>query len=150
MIGNKIAHRTTKVFRNIPQNNSETITNEHDKEIPKGRYISPEERQKVINDLRWSRGIYDKDNQIRFKTLMLKAGLWNYSDAYTLRNTAAQGLAQNTGDKKVIFKCFVPFTNCIYRINNIQVDHANDTDVVMAMYNLIDYSDNCSKTSAIL
>ena len=38
----------------------------------------------------------------------------------------------------------------VYRINNIQVDHANDTDVVMSMYNLIDYSDNCSKTSAIL
>ena len=34
------------------QNNSETVTNEHDKEIPKERYISPEERQKIIDELR--------------------------------------------------------------------------------------------------
>ena len=41
-----------KVSRSLPQNNWETITNENDKEIPKERYISPEERQKVIDDLR--------------------------------------------------------------------------------------------------
>ena len=52
MIDNKIADRIKKVSRNSPQNNSETITNEHDKEIPKERYISPEERQKIIDDLR--------------------------------------------------------------------------------------------------
>ena len=43
MIGNKIANRVTKVSSS-PQNNSETITNEHDKETPKERYITPEER----------------------------------------------------------------------------------------------------------
>ena len=41
--------QTSKV---LPQINSETVTNEHDKEIPKDRYISPEERQKIIDDLR--------------------------------------------------------------------------------------------------
>ena len=56
MIGNKIADKNTKVSRILPQNNSETITNEtqnikHDKEMPKERYISPEERQKIIDDL---------------------------------------------------------------------------------------------------
>ena len=45
LIGNKIANSITKVSRNSPQNNSETIRNEHDKEIPKETYISPEERQ---------------------------------------------------------------------------------------------------------
>ena len=49
LIGNKIANRITKVSRNPPQNNSETITNEHDKEIPKD--MSPEERQKIMDDL---------------------------------------------------------------------------------------------------
>ena len=44
MIGNKIAGRTVKVSK-TSQNNSETITNEHDKETPKERYISPEERE---------------------------------------------------------------------------------------------------------
>ena len=42
--------KITKFSRSSPQNNSETITNEYDKEIPKERYISPEERQKIIND----------------------------------------------------------------------------------------------------
>ena len=52
MIGNKIANRITKVSKNSQQNNSETITNEHDKEIPKERYISLQKRQKIIDDLR--------------------------------------------------------------------------------------------------
>ena len=59
LIANKIADavakrydgKITKVLRNSPQNNSEAITNEHDKEIPKERYMSPEERQKTIDDL---------------------------------------------------------------------------------------------------
>ena len=41
LIGNKIANKITKVSRSSSQNNSETITNEHDKGIPKERYISP-------------------------------------------------------------------------------------------------------------
>ena len=50
--GNKITNEITKVSRSLPQNNSETITNKHDKEISKKRYISPEERQKIIDKLR--------------------------------------------------------------------------------------------------
>ena len=51
--GNKIANRIMKVSRTSPQNNSETITNEHDKEIPKKKtYISPEERGEITDDLR--------------------------------------------------------------------------------------------------
>ena len=49
---NKIANTVTKKSKISPQNNSETITNERDKEIPKERYISEEERQKIIDDLR--------------------------------------------------------------------------------------------------
>ena len=45
LIGNKIANRITKVSKSSRQNISETVTNEHDKEIPKKRYISLEERQ---------------------------------------------------------------------------------------------------------
>ena len=52
LIGNKIADTITKVSKNSQQNNSETVTNEHDKEIPKERYISPEERQEIIDELR--------------------------------------------------------------------------------------------------
>ena len=47
LIGNKIANRITKVSKNSQQNNSETTVNGHDKEIPKERYIFPEERTKI-------------------------------------------------------------------------------------------------------
>ena len=52
MIGNKIADKITKISKTFQQNKSETVTNENDKEIPKERYISAEEREKIIDDLR--------------------------------------------------------------------------------------------------
>ena len=60
LIGNKIANRITKVLKNSQQNNSETVTNEHDKKILKGKYVSPEEIQEIIDELRlkqYSNGI---------------------------------------------------------------------------------------------
>ena len=88
---------------------------------------------------------------------MLKSGSCDYSDAYILvkgtisiNNTAAQGAAANNIDKKVIFKNCAPFTNCISEINNTQIDNAKDIDIVMPMYNLIEYSDNYAKTTGSL
>ena len=52
LIGNKNANRIIKASKSSQQNNSETITNEHDKEIPKERYVSPEKRQEIIDELR--------------------------------------------------------------------------------------------------
>ena len=49
---NKIANTITDISKTPQQNNSETVTNEHDKEMSKERSISPEERQKIIDDLR--------------------------------------------------------------------------------------------------
>ena len=49
---NKTAHKITIFSNYSQQNNSETVTNEHDKEIPKEKYISPEEKQEIIDDLR--------------------------------------------------------------------------------------------------
>ena len=43
--------KITKISKISQQNNSETVTNENDKEIPKERYISPEERHKIIDNL---------------------------------------------------------------------------------------------------
>ena len=107
-----------------------------------------------INDE--SRGAYNVNSQIKFKTTMLKSSLCDYSDAYILvkgtisvNNIADQGAANNT-NKKVIFKNCAPFTNCISEINNIQVHNAKDIDIVMPMYNLIEYSDNYVKTSGSL
>ena len=88
---------------------------------------------------------------------MLRSNLSDYSDGYiltkgniTVRNTAAQGQANNVIIKRVILKNCVRFTNWINRINNTQVNDAHDIDVVMPMYKLIEYSDNYSKTSRIL
>ena len=50
----------------------------------------------------------------------------------------------------MIFKNWALFTKCISRINNKDIDNAQDIDIVMPMYNLIKYSDNYSKTSGSL
>ena len=104
-----------------------------------------------INDE--SRGAYNVNSQIKFKTTMLKSSLCDYIDAYILvkgtisvNNTAAEGAAKNNTNKKVIFKNCAPFTNCISEVNNMQIDNAKDIDIVMSMYNLIEYSDNYAKT----
>ena len=88
---------------------------------------------------------------------MLKSSLCDYSDAYILvkvtisvTNTAAADAAANNINKKVIFKNSAPFTNCISKINNMQIDNAKDIDIVMPMYNLMEYSDNYAKTTGSL
>ena len=108
-----------------------------------------------INDE--SRGVYNVNSQIKFKTTMLKSSLCDYSDAYifvkgtiSINNTAVQGVAANNTDKKVIFKNCAPFTNCISEINITQIDNSKDIDIVMPMYNLIEYSDNYAKTAGSL
>ena len=62
----------------------------------------------------------------------------------------ADGADANNTNKKVIFKNCAPFINCIGKINNTQVDNAKDIDIVMLMYNLIEYSDNYAKKSGRL
>ena len=122
-----------------------------------------------INDE--SRGTYTS-NDIKFKTTMLRSNLCDYADSYILvkgtititgnavaepnpdaPRTAAQLLAARQADERdkgVIFKNCAPFTNCISRVNNTDIDNAQDIDIVMPMYNLIEYHDNYSKTSASL
>ena len=104
-----------------------------------------------------SRGTYNTNTRIKSKTTMLKSSLCNYSDAYilvkgkvTVNNTAAADADANNTNKKVIFKNCASFTECISRINNTQVDDAKCIDIIMLIYNLIEYSDNYSKTSRSL
>ena len=68
----------------------------------------------------------------------------------TVNNTAADGAAANNTNKKVIFKNCAPFSDCMSKINNNDIDNAKYIDIVMPMCNLIEYSDNYSKTSGIL
>ena len=54
------------------------------------------------------------------------------------------------GKKKLAFKNNAPFINCISKINGIKIDNAEDLDVVMPMYNLLEYSKNYRKTTCSL
>ena len=90
---------------------------------------------------------------------MLKSSLCDYSDTYifvkeriTITVVGADAAARQADerDKGVAFKNCAPFINCISEINNTQVDNPKDIDIVMPMYNLIEYSDNYAKTSGSL
>ena len=109
-----------------------------------------------INDE--SRGAYNHDD-VKFKTTMLRSNLCDYADAYILINerititgAGADGAARwaDERDKGVIFTNCAPFTKCISRINNTDIDTARDIDIVMSMYNLIECSNNYSKISGTL
>ena len=110
-----------------------------------------------INDE--SKDLYKPGSDIKFKTTMLRSNLCDYTDAYILVNgrititgEGDDGAARQADerDKGVTFKNCAPFTKCISRINNTGIDNAKDIDIVMPMYNLIEYSDNYSKTSGSL
>ena len=99
---------------------------------------------------------YKPSKQIRFKTSMLRSDLCDYSDAYivvkgdiTLTKTNGRGII-DIRNRFLAFKNNAPFTNCISKINNVLIDNAEDLDVVMPMYNLIEYSKNYRKTTGSL
>ena len=107
---------------------------------------------------------------------MLRSDLCDFSDAYIVvkgnifvtkktfttddidepNNTAANINATNNasnnafGNKKLVFKNNAPFINCILKINGVKIDNAEDLDVVMPIYNLLEYSKNYRKTTGSL
>ena len=106
-----------------------------------------------------SKGTYNLNSQIKFKSTMLKSSLCDYSDAYILAKgkitiTAAGDNAAarqaDGGDKGVAFKNCAAFTNCISEINNTEIGNCKDIDIVMSLYNLLEYSGNYAKTSESL
>ena len=88
-----------------------------------------------------SRGTYNTNTHIKFKTLMLNWSLFNYSDAYILVSgtMTVTRLAADVGNNniQVVFKNCAPFTDCISETNNTQIDNVKDTDVVMSLRNLM-------------
>ena len=97
----------------------------------------------VINDQ--NNTDYGEGNEdsttVKFETKVIKSNLCDYSDAYILvtGNITATGGDANT---RVAFKNCAPFTKCITHINDEHVDNADNLDIIMPMYNLIEYSDN--------
>ena len=101
-----------------------------------------------------SGGAYNTNKQIRFKTSLLRSDLCNYSDAYIgvkrIITVSAEERDRDERNRQVILKNNAPFSNCISKINGTLIDNAEDLDIVMPMYNLLEYSKNYSKTSGSL
>ena len=99
---------------------------------------------------------YNENKSIRFKTPMLKSNLCDYSDEYilvkgtiTVTAPGANNGLNNIRDKKnrsLILKSNASFVSCITIINGELIEDADDLDIVMLMYNLLEYSKNYRKT----
>ena len=99
---------------------------------------------------------YNESKSIRFKTPMLRSNLCDYSDAYilvkgtiTVTDPGVKNNANNIKDERnrpVILKNNATFVSCITRINGELIEDADGLDIVMSMYNLLEYSKNYRKT----
>ena len=145
-------------------------TTSDDKDLP--RFVT----KKWIEVYDQSEGNYNVNKEIRIKTSMLRSDLCDFNDAYIVvkgnitvvkkiftaddfeapNNTADNANASNTandnafGEKKLVFKNNAPFINCNSKINGVQSDNAEDLDVVMPIYNLLEYSKHYRKTTGSL
>ena len=91
----------------------------------------------------------NENKSIRFKMPMLRPDLCDYADTYILVNgtiTVAGNQPRDRQNRPLILKNNAPFVSCITRINNELIEDADDLDIVMPMYNLLEYSKNYRKT----
>ena len=105
----------------------------------------------VINDQNntdYGKG-YENTTTIKFETKVIKLNLCDYSDGYILvtGNITATGGDANT---RVSFENCAVFMKCITVINDEHVDDTNKLDIIMPMYDLIEYDNNYSYTSRSL
>ena len=115
----------------------------HDK-IP--RFIT----KKWIEVQSQSGNTYNTSKAIRFKTAMLRSDFCDYSYAYVWikGKITATNIRNNANfDRRLTLKNNAPFISCISKINNRLVENSEDLDIVMPMYNLLEYSKNYEKTS---
>ena len=97
---------------------------------------------------------YNENKSIRFKTPMLRSNLCDYSDAYILVkgtvtvNGVVSGVENEIlrRNRPLILKNNAPFVSCMTKINNEFIEDADDLDIVMSMYNLLEYSKNYRRT----
>ena len=82
---------------------------------------------------------------------MLRSDLYDYSDAYIVVKRAITVRPDNAKrNKATAFKNNAPFINCISKINGIKIGNAEDLDVVMPMYDLLEYAQNYRKITGSL
>ena len=86
---------------------------------------------------------------IKYDTRVLKPNLCDYAEVYILVDGTIRA-ADADSNTKLALKNYAPFTKCNLQINDEYVDTAENLDIVMPMYNLIEYSDNYQDSSATL
>ena len=92
------------------------------------------------------------NGKVRFKTSLLRSDLCDYSDAVivvkgTIDLLVAAANEKDKAQKNVAVKCNAPFRSCISTTNSILTNSAEDLDLVMPMYNLLEYSQNLFTSS---
>ena len=95
-----------------------------------------------------SKANYDAVNEITFNTEVLKSNLCDYNDAYILLRGNITIIGHQV--TQVAFKNCALFTKCVTKITGTTIDDAEDLDLVMLMYNLLEYSSNYSETTGSL
>ena len=108
----------------------------------------------VINDENNTNYGVDKINAnnpdtIKYDTRVLKSNLCDYAEAYILIDGTIRAAAANAATRLALKNC-APFTKCNLEINDEHVDTAENLDIVMPMYNLIENSDNYQDSSATI
>ena len=103
-------------------------------------------KENIVNDQ--SNGNYNVGNEIIYTAEVLKSNLCDYNDAYIL--TRGDITIAGNSVALVAFKNCVPSTKCIIKIDGTTIDEAEDLDLVMPKYNLLEYSSNYSDTSSSL
>ena len=105
----------------------------------------------IINDQ--NNGQYgegnENDSTIKFETKLIKPNLSDYSDAYIFvtGDITAADANVNTGGA---FKNCAPFRRCVTHTNYEHVKTTETLDIIMPMYDLLEYSDNYADSSGIL
>ena len=104
----------------------------------------------IINGQNTGKNAYgngEDGTTIKFETKVIKPNLCDYSDAYILVTGNIQNKPANSA---VAFKNCAPFRTCDVTINDEHVEKAEDLDIVMPMYNLLEYSDNYQDSTGSL
>ena len=86
---------------------------------------------------------------IKYDTRVLKPNLCDYAEAYMLVDGTIRGTGGDNNTRLALKNC-APFTKCNLEINDEHIDTADNLDIVMPIYNLIEYSDNYQDSSATL
>ena len=100
----------------------------------------------IVNDS--SKSNYDATNEITYNTEILESNLRDYNDAYILVRDDVTFIAASA--TQVAFKNCAPFSKCIPKIDEATIDDAEDLDLVMSMYSVIEHRLNYSKTTGSL